>query len=189
MLLRSYLSRMDEQGADKPLLADGCAYVTAGEGGHYAIANIDNEVLFIGNDGLSGMQRHIKQLRPTHTLVNGSDFAAYKIASSSLVYFIYIRRSADQQTYFVAVEKTKEGHSQGVKAFTGSLESVERSVQRVLGQAKESYYVHYVNAQYRLPAVPERLLLKEFVHDKTTIRDALRPHISQWKEAQQHDAA
>jgi len=179
---------MDQTGADTQLLPDGCAYITATNDGHYAIANSDHETLFIGNEGIEGVQRHLKQLRPSHTLVNGGDYLDYQIASSCLVYFVYIRKTKDRQTLFVALEKTREGHTQEVKAFTGSLEEVQRSVQRVLNRVKENYFVHYVNEAYRLPVVPERQLLKQFEHDTTAIREALRPHVSQWKE-QQHDAA
>lgn len=173
---------MDKTGTETPLLADGCAYVTTVNDGHYAIANNDNEILYIGSNGITSVQQHLKRLRPTRTLVNGTSYEAYRIPNSSLVYFIYIRKTKDKQTYFVAIEKTREGHSQDVKAFTGSIEDVQRSVQRVLGRLNESYYVHYVNEAYYLPAVPERQFLKHFEHDKTAIRDALRPYVLAWKE-------
>lgn len=151
---------MDERGTEQTLLPNGCAYVTADNDGHFAISNSDNEVLFIGNTGIKGIQHYLKQLCPNDVLVNGADYESFQIANSRLVYFIYIRKTKDRATHFVAVEKTREGHSQGVKAFTGSLAEVEKDVQRYLSRANEKYYVHYLNEFYRLPNIAARITSK-----------------------------
>lgn len=189
MIGKTYLERMDQTGAVVPILADHWAYVTATNDGHYSIANSAGEVLAMGNTGIDGVRDYLKQLRPLHTLVNGADYETYRIANSALVYFIYIRKTKDRQTYFVAVEKTREGHSQQIKVFTGSLKDVQERVRRYLSRSKENYYVHYLNKAYRLPGAPERYLFKEFEHDEFAIRDALRPHVSTWKERQVNEAA
>lgn len=185
---KTYLERMDHEGRVLPLLPDQIAYVTTEEGGRYSIANSAGEVFFVGTNGIKGMTRDLKLLRPAKILVNGADFEAYRIASSALVYFVYIRRSRDRNTYFVAIEKTREGVHQDVKTFCGSLEDVQKGVKRYLRRVRENYYVHYINRAYRLPGVQERQLLREFMHDTNTIRDALRAHVAEWKEKQQHEA-
>ena len=182
MIAKIYLERMDQEGRVQPLLADQIAHVTATPGGYFAITNSAGEVFFIGSDGIKGVQRNLKALCPSIVFVNGADYEAYRIANSALVYFVYIRRSKDRKTYFVAVEKTREGVYQDVKTFVGTLKDVEERVQRLLRRVKGNYYVHYVNEYYRLPGVQERLLLLEFEYDGTAIREALRQSIADWKE-------
>lgn len=178
---RTYLERMSQVERVQPFLADQIAHVTATNDGHYAIANSAGEVFFIGNNGITGVQRDLKRLRPSNVLVNGADYEAYRVANSALVYFIYIRRTADRRTYFVALQKTREGVDQGVKTFIGTREDVQEAVQRVLSRVKVKHYVHYVNEAYRLPKVQERQLLREFDYDGLIIREELRAAVADWK--------
>lgn len=178
---RTYLERVNQEGRVQPLLADQIAHVTANKDGHYAIANSAGEVYFIGNSGIKGVQRDLRRLRPSNVLVNGADYEAYRLANSALVYFIYIRRTADRRTYFVALQKTREGVDQGVKTFVGTREDVQEAVQRVLSRVRVKHYVHYVNEAYRLPSVQERQLLREFDYDGLPIREALRAAVADWK--------
>lgn len=178
---RTYLERMSQVGRVQPLLADQIAHVTANKDGHYAIANNAGEVFFIGNNGITGVQRDLKRLRPSSVLVNGADYEAYRVANSAVVYFIYIRRTSDRRTYFVALQKTREGVDQGVKTFVGTRDAVQKDVQAFLSRVKDKYYVHYVNEAYRLPGVQERQLLREFDYDGGPIREALRAAVADWK--------
>lgn len=185
---RTYLERMNQEEREQPLLTDQTAYVTATPGGHYAIANSAGEVFFIGNSGIKGVQRDLRRLRPFNVLVNGADYEAYRVANSALVYFIYIRRTADRRTYFVALQKTREGVDQGVKTFIGTREDVQEAVQRVLSRVKVKHYVHYVNEAYRLPSVQERQLLREFDYDGVIIREELRAAVADWKRKEREAA-
>jgi len=178
---KNYLESMNQEGRVQPILTDNTAHVTATPGGHYAIANSAGEVFYIGNSGIKGVQRDLRRLRPASVLVNGADYEAYRVANSALVYFIYIRRTSDRRTYFVAVQKTREGVDQGVKTFIGTREDVQEGVQRLLSRVKDKYYVHYVNEAYRLPSVQERQLLREFDYDSAPIREALRAAVADWK--------
>lgn len=188
MYARSYLERSDQAGNVYPLLPDSTAYITATLDGHFTIANNEGEVLAIGNTGIEGIRPYLKLFRPLHTVVNGGDLEAYRVASSALVYFVYIRRAKDG-THFVAVEKTREGVSQSVKTFVGAKDVVAGQVRRYLARTKENYYVHYMNKANRLDGVPDRCLLKDFEHDELAIRDALRPLIAKWKERKENEAA
>lgn len=181
---KSYLERMDQEGRVQPLLTDGTANVTATPGGHYAIANSAGSVFFIGNSGIKGVHCDLKRLLPSSVLVNGEDYEAYRVANSALVYFIYIRRTFDRRTYFVALQKTREGVDQAIKTFVGTLQDVQAAVQRHLSRVKGKYYVHYVNKAYRLPGIQERQLLREFDYDGSPIREALRQPVADWKEGQ-----
>ncbi|MBC9702623.1 MAG: hypothetical protein H9W83_08865 [Leuconostoc sp.] len=181
MITKTYLERMDQEGRVQLLLADQIAHVTVTPGGYFVIGNSVGEVFFIGSNGIKGVQRNLKALKPSTILVNGADYEAYRIENSALVYFVYIRRSKDRKTYFVAVEKTREGVHQDIKTFVGMLQDVQERAQRLLRRVKGNYYVHYVNEYYRLPGVQERQLLCEFEYDGTAIREALRQSIAEWK--------
>ena len=187
MITKRYLERENHEGRVQPLLSDQIAYVTATPGGHYSIANSAGEVFFIGNGGIKSVQRDLKRLRPSSVLVNGTDYEAYRVANSAVVYFIYIRRTADRRTYFVALQKTREGVDQGVKTFIGTREDVQEAVQRVLSRVKVKHYVHYVNEAYRLPSVQEWQLLREFDYDGVPIREELRAAVADWKRKEREE--
>jgi len=73
-----YLERMDERGDVVPFFSDSIAYVTITDDDHYAISNVENEVFFIGEKGLKGVDKQLIQFENIAVFINGEPRAKYE---------------------------------------------------------------------------------------------------------------
>ena len=74
---RRYMERMNEDGDVVPIFEDGIVYVTLLDDKHYAITNNLNEVFCIGNDGTTGVDKFLSQVKQNAVIVNGDDYSDY----------------------------------------------------------------------------------------------------------------
>lgn len=72
-----YAERMNESGEIIPFFADDTAYVTLLADDHFSIANSENEILVIGNDGVKGIDRYLQMIRANVVIVNGDKYSDY----------------------------------------------------------------------------------------------------------------
>lgn len=75
---RSYFERMDKQDNVVPLFSDSIALLTITDEKKYCISNIEGEDFFIGETGLKGAEKHLKQFENIKVFVNGMSRVNYE---------------------------------------------------------------------------------------------------------------
>lgn len=177
---RSYLERMNEAGVRSSLLPDHNAYITV-HAEHYVIANSAGEVLFMGNDGIEGIECELRKLQPHQVFANGQEYAAFKMARSPLIYHIYIRKSQELGVAYVALQSERGGSVVNTRTYTGDLETVAKAVRKQLLRETEPYFIDYLNELYRLPGVQESDNVPASSFDGSILRDTLRAAVKEWR--------